>query len=460
MGAGSSQNIDYQSQLKSKNTVCSIFSDCLPIINNQKKNSVCKIIKNNGEAGTGFLCKIPHPDSFNLKPTLITCYHVLRNEDLIEGKKIVMKFNDDEKEKCIIIDKERKIYTSNEKEFDITIIEIKSSDNFNKEDFLDVDDYLYKGDILNDIYQEQKNIYLIHYSKGFKAKLSFGTIKNISLDNNEIKHLSDTDEGSSGCPIFNLSNYKIIGIHKGDHKKFEFQVGTILKNPIVSFNSNKKNKFNLNLELIYNIIIRFYNEDSSSLYKKLKFLGEGSFASSYICQNRITDSIRALRVSSYSRSLNLDEEKEIKNSANILKSLDHPNIVKIFEAFNSKESFSIVNELCNGGELFQEIIDNGPFNENYSAYVMFQLISAINYLHNNNIIHRDLKSEHIVISNRNKDNYPTIKVIGFNCSTKFKKGELQRKLTGSSYYIAPEIFKKNIMKNVIYILAEIYYTYY
>lgn len=51
-----------------------------------------------------------------------------------------MKFNDDEKEKSIIIDNNRKIYTSNEQEYDITILEIKPSDNINKEYFLDVDD--------------------------------------------------------------------------------------------------------------------------------------------------------------------------------------------------------------------------------------------------------------------------------------------------------------------------------
>ena len=401
-----------------------------------------------------------------------------------------MKFNDDEKEKIMIIDNDRKIYTSNEQEYDIAIIEVKSSDNFSKEDFLDIDDYLYKGENLNDIYQELKSIYLVHYPKGFKAKLSFGTIKNISEDNNELKHLSDTDEGSSGCPIFNLSNYKVIGVHKGDHKRFEFQVGSVLKNSIISFNSNKKNKFNLDLELIYNTIIRFHNEDPSLLYKKLNFLGEGSFDSAYRIENRRTCLIRALRITYFTSDHNTEYDKEIMNSANILKSLDHPNIVKIFEAFNFKKSFAnanelksfaMVNELCNGGELFEEIVNYGPFNESYSAYVMFQLISAINYLHNNYIMHGDLKPEHIVIANRDRNKYPTIKVIGFNCCKKFKKGEVQRKfpptyyilkyfnkstihrgLVGSIYYMSPELLKKNYNEkcdlfacgNILYILLS------
>ena len=153
--------------------------------------------------------------------------------------------------------------------------------------------------------------YLIHYPKGFKAKLSFGTIKNISEDNNKIKYLIDSDEGSSGSPIFNLSNYKIIGVHKGNHKKFEFQLGTILKNIIISFNNNNEltNKFNLNLDFIYNIIIRLYTEESSLLYKKIKFIGDGSFSSSYKCQHRMNDLIRAERIYNKGYNCGIDQEE-------------------------------------------------------------------------------------------------------------------------------------------------------
>ena len=92
--------------------------------------------------------------------------------------------------------------------------------------------------------------------------------------------------------------------------------------------------------------------------------------------------------------------------------------------------------------IISRIVDKGPFNEAYSAYVMFQILSAINYCHNMKIIHRDLKPENILIVERDKNNYPRIKICDFGTSKMFEKGAVQRKLVGSSYYIAPEVLKK------------------
>ena len=79
-----------------------------------------------------------------------------------------------------------------------------------------------------------------------------------------------------------------------------------------------------------------------------------------------------MKIINKSTNITDDDDKEIFNEINILRTLDHPNILKIFEFYSNRESYSIVTELCSGGELFQEIVDRGPFNENYSAYVMFQ----------------------------------------------------------------------------------------
>ena len=183
------------------------------------------------------------------------------------------------------------------------------------------------------------------------------------------------------------------------------------------------------------------NPDSE--YKKLKFLGEGAFASVYCVQNKYTDVICAMKVINKSFNCSAEDDKEILNEINILRSMDHPGVLKIFEFYSNKESYSIVTELCPGGELFQQIIDKGPFNEKYSAYIMYQLFSAVNYCHKMHIIHRDLKPENILIVNKDKDGYPTIKVCDFGTSKIFEKGAVQRKLVGSSYYIAPEVLKKS-----------------
>ena len=213
---------------------------------------------------------------------------------------------------------------------------------------------------------------------------------------------------------------------------------------------NKANKENPNsfdenvvINLTNNVIVGQSKSDPSLDYKKKNFLGEGSFASVYLVQNRITESIRAMKVIKKSSTTSEEDEKEIINEINILKIMDHPNILKIFEFYSSKESYSIITEYCSGGELFQEITENGPFNERYSAYVMYQILSSINYCHNMNIIHRDLKPENILIVDRNKNNFPRIKVCDFGTSKMVEKGAVQKKLVGSSYYIAPEVIKKN-----------------
>ena len=201
---------------------------------------------------------------------------------------------------------------------------------------------------------------------------------------------------------------------------------------------NPENTINLTNELIVSQSKQDPNED----YKKLNFIGEGSFASVYRVQNRITESIRAMKIISKSSTCSEEDDQEIVNEINILRTLDHPNVLKIFEFYSDKNSYSIVTELCSGGELFQEIVDKGPFNESYSAYVMFQILSAINYCHNMKVIHRDLKPENILIVDRDKNNYPRIKICDFGTSKMFEKGAVQKKLVGSSYYIAPEVLKK------------------
>ena len=210
-------------------------------------------------------------------------------------------------------------------------------------------------------------------------------------------------------------------------------------------NKDSPNNFHYSntINLTNELIVAQSKIDPSADYKKLNFLGEGSFASVYRVQNRITDSIRAMKIINKSSNISAEADKEIFNEINILRTMDHPNILKIFEFYSNKDSYSIVTELCSGGELFQEIVDKGPFNENYSAYVMFQVFSAINYCHNMKIVHRDLKPENILIVDRDKNGYPRIKICDFGTSKMFEKGAIQRKLVGSSYYIAPEVLKHN-----------------
>lgn len=202
----------------------------------------------------------------------------------------------------------------------------------------------------------------------------------------------------------------------------------------------KKTPINLTNEVIVGKSL----SDPGADYKRICVLGEGSFATVYQVQNKFTHTFRAMKVINKSDSYDNEDEKEIINEINILRTMDHPNILKIFEFYSNKTSYSIVTEICKEGELYQEIVTKGPFPEDYAAYLMYQVFSAINYCHNMNIIHRDLKPENILIVSRNKkNNFPYVKVCDFGTSKIVEKGAVIRKLVGSSYYIAPEVIKKH-----------------
>ena len=213
----------------------------------------------------------------------------------------------------------------------------------------------------------------------------------------------------------------------------------------IGANANKENPSSFcsftPINLTNELLVAKLKTNPEDDYKKLNFLGEGSFAAVYRVQNKYTDVICAMKIINKS-SNSAEDDKEILNEINILRSMDHPSVLKIFEFYSNKKSYSIVTELCPGGELFQQIIDQGPFNEKYSAFVMYQLFSAVNYCHKMQIVHRDLKPENILIVSKDNEGYPTIKVCDFGTSKIFEKGKIERKLVGSSYYIAPEVLKK------------------
>ena len=150
--------------------------------------------------------------NYSLK-VLITNIHVLNEDDLKPGKKINFSMNNDEEIYEIEIDKERKIYTS--QKYDISIIEMRVGDKVKADSFFEIDD-----NIFNPEYNfKNKTIYLLHYPKGKEMYFSQGSIKKVG-EGYEIQHLCDSDNGSSGGPLINSIDYKVIGIHKGASKEF------------------------------------------------------------------------------------------------------------------------------------------------------------------------------------------------------------------------------------------------
>ena len=153
-----------------------------------------------------------------------------------------------------------------------------------------------------------------------------------------------------------------------------------------------------------------------------------------------TGIIRAMKVIKKDSVRFQDDDKKFLKEIEVLIKLEHPNIIKIFEYFTDDLNYYLITEYISGGELYEGLVKMLNFNEFKCAFILNQIISAVYYLHSNNIVHRDIKPENILISNSNKD-LLSIKLIDFGSCNYIKKNENFTLKVGSPYYIAPEVLK-------------------
>lgn len=186
------------------------------------------------------------------------------------------------------------------------------------------------------------------------------------------------------------------------------------------------------------------NEMPTSKYEIIKPLGSGSFGSVFYSKNKINQNEVAIKKIIKSETNKIDN-LDISNEIEILKKLTHPNIMKIYEFYNTKTAYYIVEEYCKYGELFDQIKQH--FSEDQISFMIYQLLSAINYLHQKGITHRDIKLENILVSDIEihpitNEKYYWIKLIDFGAAKNFSKKN-EKTIVGTSYYIAPEVLKGN-----------------
>ena len=182
--------------------------------------------------------------------------------------------------------------------------------------------------------------------------------------------------------------------------------------------------------------------DLYSNYELLNYIGKGGFGRVYKVRHKLSNQYRAMKIIKCKADNPHNNTAEIIKQINILKTLDHPNIIKVYEFYSTEKYIYIINELCTGGELFNKIVEVKYFTESTACFIMRQLLSAVAYCHDKGVIHRDLKPENILIENsEEKDKeYFHIKIIDFGTCEILKKKKLTEQI-GTSFYIAPEVLK-------------------
>ena len=214
---------------------------------------------------------------------------------------------------------------------------------------------------------------------------------------------------------------------------------TLSSRSSVSYDANYYMKESLKLA---NYISKYYSKNkkypntSLQFYKYGRLIGQGAFGKVNLGLNILTGRIVAVKSFDKNNSeLTGDNMKKILYETDLMKKLNHPNITKILEMFEDEKYFMIIMEYINGGNLFSFVKKRRKLSEKTAKFLFRQIIQGIKYIHEQNIVHRDIKLENLLIDLNNN-----VKICDFGIGRKIKnKNQLLHDQCGTLMYMAPEI---------------------
>ncbi|XP_025105298.1 MAP/microtubule affinity-regulating kinase 3-like isoform X13 [Pomacea canaliculata] len=170
-------------------------------------------------------------------------------------------------------------------------------------------------------------------------------------------------------------------------------------------------------------------------YRLIKTIGKGNFAKVKLAKHVPTGKEVAIKIIDKTQ-LNPSSLQKLFREVRIMKLLDHPNIVKIFEVIETEKTLYLVMEYASGGEVFDYLVAHGRMKEKEARAKFRQIVSAVQYCHQKHIVHRDLKAENLLL-----DGDMNIKIADYGFSNEFVPGNKLDTFCGSPPYAAPELFQ-------------------
>ncbi|XP_056139423.1 serine/threonine-protein kinase SIK2 isoform X2 [Lampris incognitus] len=164
-------------------------------------------------------------------------------------------------------------------------------------------------------------------------------------------------------------------------------------------------------------------------------LGKGNFAVVKLARHRITKTEVAIKIIDKTQLDAVNLEK-IYREVQIMKMLDHPHIIKLYQVMETKNMLYLVTEYAKNGEIFDYLAKHGRLSELEARRKFWQILSAVEYCHNRNVVHRDLKAENLLL-----DGQMNIKIADFGFGNFFQPGKPLATWCGSPPYAAPEVFE-------------------
>mmetsp|Transcript_92096 Transcript_92096/g.296277 ORF Transcript_92096/g.296277 Transcript_92096/m.296277 type:complete len:674 (-) Transcript_92096:193-2214(-) len=174
----------------------------------------------------------------------------------------------------------------------------------------------------------------------------------------------------------------------------------------------------------------FYDTEGASL-------GSGNSGTVRVATNRRTSERRAIKTI---HKLCVDDLPRFKTEIEIMKIMDHPNVIKLYEHFDDIKYIDLVMELCSGGDLLAHIISTrGDFSETHVAHIMKQVLKGMNYIHLRQVAHRDIKPENCLLRSSELTAENSVKIIDFGLARRCTPGQVMTTSVGTLHYVAPEV---------------------